>query len=94
MTLYICAPEAVTARRVAYCYSCRQRRRHIQRLFVWYDAEWCCCACGLSGDRTRSRRLRAEYAAKARSRWASALPYAEAFKLLMAKVDAQLGRSS
>lgn len=44
--IHINQPPSWLGRTVALCTTCKQRRRHIVRLYEWYPSQWVCGGCG------------------------------------------------
>lgn len=81
MSVIICRPETFLRRRIAYCPTCKQRRRFVGREAVWYGTVWSCCGCGDTWDDGGRRRRpfrrgwRKEAIAKAKRLWDEAGPF-------------------
>ena len=79
MSVHVCSPRTVTFRVVAYCPTCRCRRRFVSARAIWWGAIHTCCSCGDSWDsdgerlsRPFTRGWRTAAASKAKSEWATA----------------------
>lgn len=81
MRLYVCRPATFYRRRVAYCPTCRRRRRFVWAEQVWYGVRLTCCGCGDSWNdgqrepRPFRRGWRKGAVRLARERWAQIPPY-------------------
>jgi hypothetical protein len=92
--LVICRPSTVTYRAVRVCPACGERRRQVGDFAVWYGTTWTCLGCGDSYDydegiypRPFARGWREKAKARARRRWAEAMPRSEADRLAQQMVD-------
>lgn len=78
MSSVICAPPEFLRRFIAFCPTCKGRRRFAGREAAWYGVTVTCCGCGDSwtdGERHPRpfcRGWRAEAAAKAKQLWKTA----------------------
>ena len=78
--IIICRPRGLTGRGIRHCPTCKHRRRFVRRWEMWYGWDEQCTACGdrwQDGERCPRpfvRGWRKEATAKAKERWAQALP--------------------
>lgn len=92
--LTVCSPHGNRFRAVRYCPVCKQRRRHLVTLFMWYGAEVVCCHCttgwsdGYPRSRSRSQRVITRTRRDLNAKWqAETTTKDDAMAALMAEVE-------
>lgn len=67
----VCMPGKDYVRRVMFCETCKGVHRHLQRVEMWHDTTYICCACG-ADDLWVSAEPNPDRAARARQSWEEA----------------------
>jgi hypothetical protein len=81
VSVIICRASEFLRRRIAYCPTCRTKRRFVGREAVWYGTTWHCCGCGdtwedgMRRQRPFRRGWRTEAIAAAKQLWDKASPF-------------------